>query len=336
MAYRIGNYTMGFQRPPRVLSYAAVAGPKEAEGPIGKEFDRVFDDPYLGKSTWEAAESELQRQVLSIALQKANLTPQSVQCLFAGDLLNQCVGSTVGLSGFEIPHVGIYGACSTMALGLLMASCFVDGGLAQTTGAVTSSHFCSSERQFRYPLEYGGQRPQTAGWTATAAGAVLVGTASSGVTVQGGIVGRIRDLGVTDANNMGAAMAPAAADTIVTFFKDTTLSPSDFDLILTGDLGETGSRLVCELTKGEGYDISANHADCGLNLYHKQVQDVHAGGSGCGCAAGVLCARILRQMEQGMLKRVLFVATGSLHSPTSVQQGVPIPGIAHGVWLEQK
>ena len=208
MDYRTGNTTLQFHTPPRVLSYAAVAGPKEGEGPLGKNFDRVFDDPYLGKDTWEAAESELQRQAMTLALQKADLTPMQVDCLFAGDLLNQCVGSTVGLAGFGIPHVGIYGACSTMALGLLLAGCFVETRLARRAGAVTSSHFCASERQFRFPLEYGGQRPQTAGWTATASGAVLVHGGNTGVAIKGGIFGRIRDFGITDANNMGAAMAP--------------------------------------------------------------------------------------------------------------------------------
>ncbi len=334
MPKRIGNYTIWMERPPRIFSYASVAGPKEGEGPLGKAFDRVFQDPYLGKDTWEQAESELQRQAVMLALEKADMQAHEVEYLFAGDLLNQCLGSTMGLAGFSIPHVGIYGACSTMALGLLLAAGFVEGGLATVSGAVTSSHFCASERQFRFPLEYGGQRPPTAGWTATAAGAVLVRDNASGVAIRAGIVGRIVDSGTTDANNMGAAMAPAAADTILRFFKDTGLSPAELDLVVTGDLGTVGSRLLCQLTQQEGCDIADRHADCGLNLYHQTTQDIHAGGSGCGCAASVLCARILRQMEAGLLRRVLFVATGSLHSPTSVQQGTPIAGIAHGVLLE--
>jgi stage V sporulation protein AD len=336
MAHRIGNFTIGFDKCPKVISYAAVAGPKEAEGPLGKAFDRTFEDPYLGKSSWELAESELQRQALTIAMSKADITPEKVQCLFAGDLLNQCVGSTVGLADFQIPHIGIYGACSTMALGLLLSACFVDSDLAQIAAAITSSHFCSSERQFRFPLEYGGQRPQTAQWTATASGAVLLGQPKQGVQVTAGIFGRIQNLGITDANNMGAAMAPAAADTIVTFLKDTGTIPEDFDLILTGDLGSTGSALLCELTEKEGYDISLQHDDCGLNLYHMKEQDVHSGGSGCGCSAGVLCSSILKQLEDGNLHRVLFVATGALHSPTIIQQGTPIPAIAHGVVLENE
>ncbi|MBR3844417.1 MAG: stage V sporulation protein AD [Clostridia bacterium] len=336
MAERIGHYTLGFTQPPYVLSFAAVGGKKEGEGPLGQEFDRIFPDPYLGKATYELAESELQKQAFSIALEKAGLTPDKIHYLFAGDLLNQCVGSTVGLSGFGIPHVGIYGACSTMALGLLLAACFVDTHLANIAAAVTSSHFCSSERQFRFPLEYGGQRPQTASWTATAAGSILLSQQKTPVAVKAATIGRIQDLGIKDANNMGAAMAPAAADTIVTFLKDTGMSPTDFDMILTGDLGQTGSDLVRQLTLKEGYDIAPVQRDCGLNLYHMEEQDVHAGGSGCGCSAGVLCSRILKQLEQGDLHRILFVATGSLHSPTSVQQGTPIPGIAHGVWLEHE
>jgi len=334
MACRLGKYTLAYQRPPRVVSFAAVAGKKESEGPLGREFDRIFEDPYLGKPSFEAAESELQRQAFTIALSKGELTPDEIQYLFAGDLLNQCVSSTMGLGSFGIPQVGIYGACSTMALGLIMASSFVEGGLAHTAGAVTSSHFCASERQFRFPLEYGGQRPQNAGWTATASGAVVVGDRSEGVKITHGIVGRIMTLGIADANNMGAAMAPAAADTLVHFFEDTKMTPEDFDLILTGDLGKVGSRLLCELTRKEGLDIEACHADCGLTLYHMEEQDVHAGGSGCGCCAGVLCARILPHLCRGELKRVLFVATGSLHSATTIQQGTPISGVAHGVVLE--
>ena len=333
MAQRLGYYTLQFNQPPGILAWASAVGPKEGEGPLGKDFDRVFSDPYLGKDTWEAAESELQKQALTMALRKAELTPEAVQCLFAGDLLNQCIGSTEGLGSFGIPHAGVYGACSTMALSLLLASCMVEGGLATCAGAVTSSHFCASERQFRQPLEYGGQRPQIAGWTATAAGAILVGTQKATIQVKGGILGRLRQSGITDANNMGAAMAPAAAETILTYLQDTGTKPTDYDRIITGDLGEVGSRLLIKLAAQEGVDLASSHSDCGLMLYNKN-QDVHAGGSGCGCSASVLCSRILRQLQQGELQRILFVATGSLHSPTSVQQGIPITAIAHGVLLE--
>ena len=334
MAKRLGDYTLLWETPPYVLSYAAVAGKKEGEGPLGNEFDRIFPDPYLGKDSFEQAESELQKQAFTIAMEKAGVAPHHVQYVFAGDLLNQCVGSSLGIGSFGIPQVGLYGACSTMALSLLLASAFVETGLATLTGAVTSSHFCASERQFRFPLEYGGQRPPVASWTATASGSILLSNEPGSVAIRGATVGKISELGIKDANNMGAAMAPAAADTIVTFLKDTGMNPKDFDIILTGDLGQVGSDLLRQLTAKEGYDISSIQRDCGLMLYHMEEQDVHAGGSGCGCSAGVLCSRILRQLEQGELKRILFVATGSLHSPTSVQQGIPIPGIAHAVWLE--
>lgn len=334
MAKRLGKYTLQWETPPYILSYAAVGGKKEGEGPLGNEFDRIFPDPYLGKATFEQAESQLQKHAVTLAMEKAGVFPHQIQCLFAGDLLNQCVGSTLGLAEFGIPQVGIYGACSTMALGMVMASSFVETGLTTIAGAVTSSHFCASERQFRFPLEYGGQRPPVASWTATASGCVLVSQTKTKVAIRGATIGRTSQLGVKDANNMGAAMAPAAADTIVAFFEDTRMAPSDFDLIVTGDLGRVGSDLLHQLTKKEGYDIASNQMDCGLTLYHIEEQDVHAGGSGCGCSAGVLCSRILPQLQQGKLRRVLFVATGSLHSPTLVQQGLPIPGIAHAVWLE--
>lgn len=329
MPRRIGKYTIQFEKPPVIKGFASVAGERESEGPLGKEFDRVFDDAYLGKKTFEQAESELQKQAFEIAMSKSGVNVNEIDCLFAGDLLNQCAGSTYGVSGFGIPHIGIYGACSTMALGLCLASSFVEGGLAGQAAAVTSSHFCSSERQFRYPLEYGGQRTQTAQWTVTGAGAVIIGTDGGNIKVKSATFGRITDLGITDVNNMGAAMAPAAASTILTYLSDTGTAPGDYDMILTGDLGKVGSRLVCELTQAEGVDISRVHADCGLNIFHLNDQDVHSGGSGCGCSASVLCSRILRQLSDGTLKNVLFCATGSLHSPTTVFQGMTIPGIAH-------
>ena len=334
MAKRMGNRTILFETPPYILSYGAVGGKKEGEGPLGKDFDRIFPDPYLGKPSFEVAESELQKQSLTVAMEKGGIAPHQIDCLFAGDLLNQCVGSTLGLASFGIPQVGIYGACSTMALGLALASCFVETGLSKIAGAVTSSHFCASERQFRFPLEYGGQRPQVASWTATASGSILLSGQPTPIAVKGVTFGTVQDLGVKDANNMGAAMAPAAAHTITHFLEDTRLAPTDFDMILTGDLGAVGSSLVRELTAKNGYDIAPVQRDCGLMIYHIEEQDIHAGGSGCGCSAGVLCSRILNQLKQGKLKRILFVATGSLHSPTLVQQSIPIPGIAHAVWLE--
>ncbi len=335
MARRIGKYTIFYDTPPVIEGYASVAGKKESEGPLGKMFDRVFDDEYLGQDSFEKAESEMQRQVLSIAMEKSGVTPADIDILFAGDLLNQCSASTFGLGDYNIPYVGIYGACSTMALGLCMASSFVEGGLAQRTACVTSSHFCSSERQFRLPLEYGGQRTPTAQWTVTGAGSVIVTSLkNTGIKIRGITLGRTVDKGINDVNNMGAAMAPAAADTIKTFLTETATSPTDYDLILTGDLGQVGSRLLCEILQNDGIDISKVHSDCGTNIFFDKKQDVHSGGSGCGCSASVLCSKILNNMTDGNLKKVLFCATGSLHSPTTVLQNQTIPGISHLVYLE--
>ena len=279
----------------------------------------------------------MQERVVRRVLEKAQLPPSQVQGAFAGDLLNQCVGSTYGLRGLGVPYVGLFGACSTMA-----ESAGGRGGTFWRRGRwsgrwpCTSSHFCSAERQFRLPLEYGGQRAPTAQWTATAAGAALLGRGERPPFIRGAVVGAIRDLGITDAANMGAAMAPAAADTLARFFADTGLRPQQFDLVVTGDLGLVGSRLLRQLLEGEGFPLDRCHADCGLMLYDRQKQDVHAGGSGCGCSAAVLCGHLLPLLRQGTLQNLLFVATGALMSPTVVQQGESIPGIAHLVWLSHK
>lgn len=334
MAKRLGRSTFWMDDPPSALGFAAAGGKKEGEGPLGGEFDLLNTDTSFGEETWEKAESRLQLDAVRKALEKAALSPKEIDLIFAGDLLNQCVGSTYGLRALEIPFLGVYGACSTMAESLCLASLFVDSRLAEQAVAVTSSHFCSAERQFRFPLEYGGQRPPTAQWTATAAGAVIVGR-GNGPYIREVTVGTITDLGITDMNNMGAAMAPAAASTFATFFKDTGTRPEDYDRIFTGDLGKVGSMLLLELLQEEGYDLSRNHEDCGLLLYSPE-QDVHAGGSGCGCSASVLCAHILPRLRKGEYKEVLFAATGALMSPTLVQQGESIPGIAHLIHFSSK
>ncbi|MBP5617771.1 MAG: stage V sporulation protein AD, partial [Clostridia bacterium] len=286
----------------------------------------------LGKGSWEQAESALQKIAVQLALKKGTLAARQIDLIFAGDLLNQCIGSTFGLRDFGIPLIGLYGACSIMALYLLNAALAVDGGAAERAVAVTSSHFCSAERQFRQPLDYGGQRPPTAQWTVTGAGACVLGR-GEGIAVEAVTPGRVVDLGIKDANNMGAAMAPAAADTIRRFFSDTGTSPADYDRVYTGDLGAVGSRLLCELLDKEGVDLRPVHRDCGVMIYDAVRQDVHAGGSGCGCSASVLCAHVLPEMAAGRHKNVLFCATGALMSPTSSQQGESIPGIAHLVRL---
>ena len=335
MSQKLGRSTFRLTNPPSALAYAAVGGKKEGEGPLARDFDLLCDDSSFGEQTWEKAESRLQKDAVNKALEKARLSSGDIDLIFAGDLLNQCVGSTYGLRDLEIPFLGLYGACSTMAESLAVASLFVDNGLAERAAAVTSSHFCSAERQFRFPLEYGGQRPPTAQWTATASGAVIVWAAAQAPFIREVSIGKITDLGITDANNMGAAMAPAAASTIETFLRDTGTGPEDYDLILTGDLGKVGKALLLDLLKRQGIDLSRNHDDCGLMLYDEE-QDVHAGGSGCGCSASVLCGYVLPRIASGVYKDVLFAATGALMSPTSVQQGESIPGIAHLVHLSHK
>ncbi len=332
MPERCGRYTVTLSNGPSILSYAAVVGKKEGQGPLGPCFDAVFEDARLGQKTWEQAESTLQKEALTRALDKAGLSPSQLHYLFAGDLLNQNIASTFGLRQMQVPLIGQFGACSTMGQTMAMAAIFVDSGTADLCGAVTSSHFCTAERQFRYPLEYGGQRTPTSQWTATASGAVVVGR-GQGVRIQAVCIGRVQDLGVTDMNNMGSAMAPAAADTLCHFFMDTGTGPEDYDCIATGDLGEVGSALNRELLSRKGYTLDDRYTDCGLLLFDRQTQDVHAGGSGCGCSASVLCAHFLPRLERGELRNMLFVPTGALMSPTSSQQGESIPGIAHALLL---
>ena len=332
MPTRLGESTIRFDTPPAILGYAAVGGKKEAEGPLGMEFDAIFEDAYVAQKTWEQAESALQREAMARALTKAGLQPSQLQMLLAGDLLNQNVASTYGLRELGVPLLGQFGACSTMGQTLALAAILTDSGAAAPCGAVTSSHFCTAERQFRFPLEYGCQRTPTNQWTATASGAVIVGR-GQGVRIRTVCVGRVCDLGVTDMNNMGAAMAPAAVDTIGRFLRDTATTPADYDLIATGDLGQVGSDLCRQLMAQEGVTLGDNYTDCGLLLFDRQRQDVHAGGSGCGCSASVLCAHILPRMERGELGRVLFCPTGALMSPTTAQQGQTIPAICHGVEL---
>ena len=329
---RVGRGCLAFDRPPALLGRAAVGGKREAQGPLGADFDKTFGDTSLGMDTWEQAEAQLQKEAVALALARAGLEPEDLDLIFAGDLLNQCISSTFGVMGYQVPFLGQYGACSTMAQALLLAALAVESGAARQAAAVTSSHFCSAERQFRLPLEYGGQRSPTAQWTATAAGCAVVGL-SGRVKVRGGLVGKIVDLGVKDPANMGAAMAPAAADSIARYLRDTGTAPGDYDGIFTGDLGAVGTALLYQLLAEEGVHLQRVHDDCGLLLYDRQRQDVHAGGSGCGCSAAVLCGHLLKRMEQGELGDILFCATGALMSPTSQQQGQSIPGVCHVVHL---
>lgn len=338
MPTRIGKYTLELNSKPVILGFASVVGKKESEGPLGKLYDQCHTDTTLGESSWEKAESRLQNEAVQLAMHKADVKNTEIDCIFAGDLLNQCISSTFGLRSLNIPFLGQYGACSTMAQTLAIASVFTESGAAKHAVAVTSSHFCSAERQFRFPLEYGGQRAPSAQWTATASGAIVVGTGvqkkEKTIGVEAVTFGRITDFGIKDAANMGAAMAPAAAQTLIDYLSDTGASPKDFDLILTGDLGSIGSELMEKILSKDGIDISSVHNDCGLMIYDRIKQDVHAGGSGCGCSGAVLCSIVMQQLTEGKLHKVLFIGTGALMSPTSSQQGETIPGVAHLVYLK--
>lgn len=320
-----------------VSGFAAVAGEKEAAGPLRGKFDEIFKGKLFGEKSYEKAESKMQSFAVKKAMEKADVTAKEVDAIFAGDILNQCISTNYGLRELNIPFLGLYGACSTMAESILMACIFLDSGHVKTTISVTSSHFCAAERQFRFPLEYGGQRPLTSQWTATAAGALVLKTAktSSNIIVRAAVAGKIVDYGVKDINNMGAAMAPAAADTIERFFKETNTLSTDYDLILTGDLGAVGSMLLRDLMDKKGYPLKGRHNDCGIMLYDKAEQDVHSGGSGPGCSAAVLCADILEQLKNKQLRKVIFVATGALMSIITNQQGETIPSVAHLVYFEK-
>lgn len=326
---RIGERTIIFENKPTILSYGSVVGKKEHEGPLSNEFDAYTIDSFFGEKTFEKAESKLQKTAVQTALDKGGFKDSDIDNIFAGDLLNQCIGSSFGLREFGIPFIGLYGACSTMALSTGLASIFVDGGAAERAVAVTSSHFCSAERQYRFPLNYGSQRTPTAQWTVTGSGALVLGRGEGKPYINSVTFGEIEDYGIKDINNMGAAMAPAAASTIKKFFSDTGTSPEDYDVIYTGDLGYVGTNLLYELLEREGIDIRCRHSDCGLIIFDREKQDVHAGGSGCGCSASVLCSFIMHRFEEGQFKNILFMSTGALMSPTSSFQGESIPGIAH-------
>lgn len=320
-----------------IRAAAAVGGSKETAGPLGAAIlaDPQNDDRF-GTPTWEQAEAELQRRALNAALTRADFSPDDLDLILGGDLLNQCTASAYGLLEFAVPYLGLYGACSTCAEGLFLAA-MATSGHAEAAAVVTSSHYAAAERQYRFPLEYGGQRPPTAQWTVTGSGAFIVTPAKAAPAGAPRIVdampGRVVEMGVTDANNMGAAMAPAAIDTLTRYFTATHTTAADYDLILTGDLGREGSALLCELMEAESLPIADRHRDCGLLIYDCRADDRHAGGSGCGCSAVVLAAHILPRLERGDLRNILFLATGAMMSPDSVKQGLAIPAIAHLIHL---
>lgn len=328
-----GKQSIVFSDPPAILSFASVAGKKESEGPLGNTFDITSKDTKFGQKTWEKAETQMQKTVMELALQKARLREAQLDAAFVGDLLNQCVGSSFCMRDKNIPTLGLYGACSTMAESLMLAAMSVNAGYCRTALALTSSHFASSERQYRFPLGYGGQRTPTAQWTVTGAGAAVLGQKGNGPFVLNATIGSVIDAGIKDAANMGAAMAPAAYETIRAHFDDLSTAPEDYDLIVTGDLGQLGHQIVTEFLDRDGVKIEDRFQDCGVMIFDLKGQDVHCGGSGCGCSASVLCGHLLQRMARHEIKKLLFCGTGALLSPLTTQQGESIPAVCHAVTI---
>lgn len=329
MAKKVGKQTILIQKDVSIFSSAGVVGKKEGEGPLKESFDMIYEDEYLGQETFEAAESMLIKNAINLALEKADKTTDDIDLALSGDLLNQCMASTYGVKDFGFSHIGLFGACSTCALSCGLGALLVETGVANTVVASTSSHFCTAERQFRFPLEYGSKRTPTSQRTVTGAGAFVISSVKKSPKIKAVTFGKVKDFDITDANNMGAAMAPAAADTIKAYFDDTATKPSDFDLILTGDLGKVGSQLLIELLSEKGIDISSVHDDCGTMIFDVNSKDFAAGGSGCGCSASVVSTYIMDKFKKAELSRILFIGTGALLSPTSTNQGLSIPSIAH-------
>ena len=329
-----GLSSVKFAVPPTILATASVVGPKEGAGPLGQYFDVISDDMLFGKKTWEQAQSELVRQTTELAVQKANLKMEDINYIFAGDLLNQISGSIFGVRSSLRPFFGLFGACSAIGEGMSLGAMLIDGGFADYVVASASSHFCGTEKTFRFPLELGTQRPPTSAWTVTGDGAVVLSKLGNGPYITGITTGAVVDMGITDANAMGAAMAPAAAEVIAAHFCDFEIGPAHYDVIATGDLGTIGSTLLVQLLKKRGYDISQVHTDCGMLIFDRETQDVDTGGSGCGCSATTFAGYFYKKLKDGAIKKMLFVPTGALHSVVTVQQGESIPAIAHAVAIE--
>ena len=332
--YNAGNGTIIFEKCPSILSFAAVVGKKEGEGPFGKFFDMIEEDEYFGQESWEKAESEIIRRSAFLAMKKGALEKGNLDFAISGDLLNQCISSGYALRDMGVPFFGVYGACSTMAESLALGSLIIGGGGAENILCATSSHFCSAEKQFRTPLEYGGQRTPNAQWTVTGSGSAIISSKSGSPRIEAITCGKIVDLGITDIGNMGAAMAPAFVDTLKTHLAMLGRKPSHYDLIVSGDLGIIGKSIAKELFIKEGLGEIPQYDDCGAMIFNQKEQDTHAGGSGCGCAASMLCGYILPEMKKGNLKNVLFAATGALMSPTATFQGESIPSISHAISIQ--
>ncbi|MCL2499248.1 MAG: stage V sporulation protein AD [Defluviitaleaceae bacterium] len=332
----IGKQSVRFGNPPTVLEAAAIVGPKEGEGPLRDFYDVVSPDVLFGMDSWEKAESEMVRQSAELAAKKAGLHMEDIRYMLAGDLLSHNSGTNFGMRTFGRPFFGLYGACSAMGEGMGLGAMLLDGGYAEYVSVSASSHFCGAEKTFRFPLELGTQRPPTASWTVTGCGTAVLAAQGKGPYITSATTGAIVDMGITDANNMGAAMAPAAADVLINHFKDLNIGPDYYDMVITGDLGFIGRDLLLVLMDEAGYDLHKNLDDCGLLIYDRVTQDVHAGGSGCGCSAAVFASRLLAMLRKKEINRLLFVPTGALHSVASVQQGETMPAIAHAVAIENK
>lgn len=338
--HALGKQTIKFAHPPAIIGAASIVGEMEGQGPLAAYFDQIETDPTFGKESWELGESEMVRRAVQTAISKSGLTKEDIRYIFGGDLLGQLIGTTFGLKDFNIPLFGLYGACSTCGESLSLASMTVAAGYAQNVIAVTSSHYASAEKQFRFPLEYGNQRPLSSTWTVTGSGAFIVSSTnnqpmSNYPHISSITTGKIVDYGVRDSMNMGACMAPAAADLIYQCLEDTQMKPTQFDKIITGDLGKIGSEILIKLLLDNGYDIKKQHMDCGVSIYDNEKQDTHSGGSGCGCCAVTLAGYILHNLANHTWKRILFVPTGALLSTVSFNEGQTIPGIAHGLIIEQ-
>lgn len=331
---KLGSQTIKFDNPITILETASIVGPKEAEGPIAQYFDKCLEDEFWGEKTWEKAESKIIRETVGTSIIKSKVPADKIDYCFAGDLLNQCISSSFGLRELGVPFFGIFGACSTFVEALSLGSVFIDGGGAENVIAAASSHFCSAEKQFRFPLELGNQRPPTSQWTVTGAGSAILSKNGEGPYITNITTGKIVDMGIKDSNNMGAAMAPAFVDTLLTHFKDTGRNPSYYDGIFSGDLGYIGKEISIELCQTKGYNIKNNYNDCGVIIFDKENQDTHSGGSGCACCGTVFSGYLFNQLKQKKLNKILLIATGALTNATSAQQGESIPGIAHAISIE--
>lgn len=331
---KTGKQSYILENPVSIISTASIVGPKEKDGPLHQYFDLCLEDEFWGEKSWEKAESKIIKETTSLVIAKSNLNSNDIDLCLAGDLLNQCIASSFGIRDSNIPFLGLFGACSTFVESLIVGSTFIDGNFATNTLCATSSHFCSAEKQFRFPLELGTQRPQSSQWTVTGSGAAILSKNGTGPFITSFTPGNIVDMGIKDVNNMGAAMAGAAHDTLIKHFKDTSRNPSYYDAIFTGDLGYIGKEILIDLVGQSGYNIKSNYNDCGVLIFDKDKQDTHSGGSGCGCIATVFSSYIYEQLKNKKYKKILLIATGALMNSTTSQQGESIPGIAHAISIE--